>query len=77
MDLGISSAAGDGYAFTIRRQGGILFRPSLLGAVSVIVVAQHLTDLFHQFQFRVGLKFTLLFVSILFHIEYINMENAK
>lgn len=58
MDIGIPSAAGDGYAFTIRQQGGTSDL-SLFGAVGVIVVTQHLTDLFLQFQFRVGFKFCL------------------
>jgi len=30
---------------------------SLFGAIGVMVIAQNLTDLIHQFQFRVGFKF--------------------
>ena len=32
---------------------------TLFGAAGVILVAQHLTELVHQFQFRVGFKFCL------------------
>jgi len=36
MDIGISSAAGDGYAFTIRRQGGTLFRLKPVSRVNIL-----------------------------------------
>jgi hypothetical protein len=37
----------------------------LFGAIDVMVVSQNLTDLVHQFQFRVGFKF---WIELGFHV---------
>jgi len=48
---------------------------SLFGAVGVIVVAQHLTGLVHQFHFRVGFKLGLALGF--HHISYRIKKHGK
>jgi len=47
----------------------------LFSAIGIMMIAQDLSHLVHKFQFRVGLKFGLIFHTIGY--SHANMENAK
>jgi hypothetical protein len=57
VDLSLSHLCRMGFGAMKLDESKYLIAVSLFGAVSVMVVAQHLTDLVHQFQFRIGFKF--------------------